>query len=77
MCRYLPPGTELDVDVNKLFEGVVAAMALVGFTAEEEASIWTVLAGILQLGETKFVGSSQVPTQLLSCLLIVTCVKSG
>ena len=52
------------VDDAQAFGELTAAMAAVGMGADEREAAFRAVAGLLHLGNAKFVGEDQAPTEL-------------
>ncbi|KCV67940.1 myosin heavy chain [Fonticula alba] len=61
--RYLEGEANIDnVDDAKEFRDTLDAMRIIGFSEEEQTSIWQILSGLLQFGNLEFVGSRRDET---------------
>ena len=58
------------VDDAAAFREMAAAMAAVGMGADEREAAFRAVAGLLHLGNAKFVGEDQAPTELRALTLL-------
>lgn len=68
--RLFPPQPEEKQKASVAFAQLRAAMATLGITAEEQAAVWRVLAGIYHLGAAgacKGMGAPASPCSLSQC----------